>query len=76
MTEKMVTYEERQLMAIYNTGTREGLLEALIDMQQYLSLEDGDLNVLTASAINKLQKMSEAEYEALDLVPDFDLEDE
>lgn len=76
MTEKMVTYEERQLMAIYNTGTREGLLEALIDMQQYLSLEDGDLNVLTASAINKLQKMSEAEYEALDLVPDFDFEDE
>lgn len=76
MTEKMVTYEERQLMAIYNTGTREGLLEALIDMQQYLSLEDGDLNVLTASAINKLQKMSEAKYEALDLVPDFDFEDE
>ena len=76
MTEKMVTYEERQLMVIYNTGTREGLLEALIDMQQYLSLEDGDLNVLTASAINKLQKMSEAEYEALDLVPDFDFEDE
>lgn len=76
MTEKMVTYEERQLMAIYNTGTREGLLEALIDMQQYLSQEDGDLNVLTASAISKLQKMSEAEYEALDLVPDFDFEDE
>ena len=76
MKEKMVTYEERQLMAIYNTGTREGLLEALIDMQQYLSLEDGDLNVLTASAINKLQKMSEAEYEALDLVPDLDFEDE
>ena len=25
----MVTYEERQLMAIYNTGTRQGLLEEL-----------------------------------------------
>lgn len=76
MTEKMVTFEERQLMAIYNTGTREGLMEALVDMQQYLSLEDGALNVLTASAISKLQKMSDTEYEVLDLVPDFDFEDE
>ena len=75
MTEKMVTFEERQLMAIYNTGTREGLLKALVDMQQYLSLEDGALNVLTASVISKLQKMSDTEYEALDLVPDFDFED-
>ncbi len=71
-----VTYEERQLMAIYNTGTRKGLLEALIDMQQYLSREERDLNDLTASAISKLQEMSDDEYEALDLVPGFDSEDE
>ena len=67
-----VTYEERQLMAIYNTGTRKGLLEALIDMQQYLTREERDLNDLTASAISKLQEMSDDEYRALDLVPDFD----
>ena len=72
MKVKMVTYEERQLMAIYNPGTRKGLLEALIDMQQYLSKEERDLNKLTASAISKLQEMSDDEYEALDLVPDFD----
>ena len=76
MKEKRVTYEERQLMAIYNTGSREGLLEALIDMQQYLSDEDRDLNDLTASVIRKLQEMSDDEYEALDLVPDFDPGDE
>ena len=34
MKVKMVTYEERQLMAIYNTGTRIGLVEAQSDMQQ------------------------------------------
>ena len=76
MKANKVTYEEQQLMAIYNTGTRKGLLEALIDMQQYLSRDDHDLNDLTASAINKLQEMSYDEYEALDLVPDFDFEDE
>ena len=70
------TYEERQLMAIYNTGSRKGLLEALIDMQQYLSKEERELNDLTASAISKLQEMSDDEYEALDLVPDFDSDDE
>ena len=76
MKAKMVTYEERQLMAIYNTGTRKGLLEALIEMQKFLSKEDQDLNDLTASAISKLQEMSDDDYEALDLVPDFDPEDE
>ena len=76
MRARKVTYEERQLMAIYNTGSRKGLLEALIDMQQYLSKEERDLHDLTASAISKLQEMSDDEYEALDLVPDFDTEDE
>ena len=76
MRARKVTYEERQLMAIYNTGSRKGLLEALIDMQQYLSMEERDLNDLTASAISKLQEMSDDEYEALDLVPDFDSDDE
>ena len=76
MKTKMVSYEERQLMAIYNTGTRKGLLEALIDMQKFLSKEEQDLNDLTASAISKLQEMYDDDYEALDLVPDFDPEDE
>jgi hypothetical protein len=76
MRARKVTYEERQLMTIYNTGSRKGLLEALIDMQQYLSKEERELNDLTASAISKLQEMSDDEYEALDLVPDFDPDDE
>ena len=67
----MVTYEERQLMAIYNTGTRKGLLEDLIEMQSYISAEEDDLSKLTASAIRKLQEMSDDDYAALDLVPEF-----
>ena len=69
--EKMVTFEERQLMAIYNTGTRKGLLEELIEMQSYISAEEEELNKLTASAIRKLQEMSDDDYAALDLVPEF-----
>ena len=67
----MVTYEERQLMAIYNTGTRKGLLEELTEMQSYISAEEKDLNKLTASAIRKLQEMSDDDYAALGLVPEF-----
>ena len=67
----MVTYEERHLMAIYNTGTRKGLLEELIEMQSYISAEEEDLSKLTASAIRKLQEMSDDDYAALDLVPEF-----
>lgn len=66
----MVTYEERQLMAIYNTGTRKGLLEELMEMQSYISAEEDDLSKLTASAIRKLQEMSDDDYAALDLVPE------
>lgn len=70
-----VTYEERQLMTIYNTGTRQSLLEALIHMQHYLSKEERELNDLTASAISKLQELSDDEFKALDLVPDYDLDE-
>ena len=76
MKAKTVTYEEKQLMAIYNTGTRKGLIRALIDIQRYLTREEQALNDLTASAISKLQEMSDDEFETLDLVPDFDSDDE
>ena len=65
------THDEINLMAIYNTGTRKGLLEELTEMQSYISAEEKDLNKLTASAIRKLQEMSDDDYAALDLVPEF-----
>ena len=40
-------------------------------MQSYISAEEKDLNKLTASAIRKLQEMSDDDYAALDLVPEF-----
>lgn len=66
-----ITYEEQQLMSIYNTGTRMGLLEALANMRTYLYKDETELRDLTDSAIEKLRRMTDAEFETLELIPDF-----
>ena len=70
-----ITYEEQQLMSIYNTGTRLGLMQALAEMRTYLGKDEQELRDHTDSAIEKLRHMTDAEYEALDLMPDFGSED-
>lgn len=71
-----ITYEEQQLMSLYNsTGTREGLIAALMEMRGYLSADERELRELTDSAVSKLRAMSDEDYETLDLFPDFDEED-
>jgi len=69
------TFDEINLMCIYNTGTRKGLLDELTAMRRYLESDEMELLVLTDSAISKLNTISDAEYEALDLFPDFDGEE-
>lgn len=67
------TFEEMNLMCIYNsTGTRQGLISTLRDMSGFLEPEETELRALTASALSKLEAMSDAEYAELELVPDFD----
>ena len=68
-----ITFEERQLMSLYNTGTRTGLIAALEEMRGYLAADETELRELTDSALAKLRGITEAEYAALDLTPDFDL---
>ena len=72
MTET-ITFEEQTLMSIYNSpGTRQGLIDELTEMRGYLGPEDGEeLRALTDSALEKLNAMSDADYEALDLSPQF-----
>ena len=72
----MFTNDEINLMCIYNTGTREGLIAELSQMRSYLSAEETELLSLTDSALGKLRGMSDAEYAELDLLPDFDEEAE
>jgi len=45
-------------------------------MRGYLGAEETELLALTDSALGKLRDMSDAEYAALDLFPDFEEEAE
>lgn len=65
------TFEETNLLCIYNTGSRTGLIEALIEMRGELSPEEAELRELTDSALSKLQTMSNEEFAQLELYPDF-----
>ena len=65
------TFEEQQLMSIYNPGTRLGLIHALVEMRTYLDKDEQELKNLTDSAIAKLNAMTEVEFAELDLIPDF-----
>ncbi len=66
------TFEEMNLMCIYNTGSRTGLIEALTGMRGYLPPEETELRELTDSALMKLRAMTDAEFAELELYPDFD----
>lgn len=66
-----IPYYEQQLLAIYNTGTRLGTMQALSEMRTYLEDDEQELKKLTDSAIAKLNAMTDDEFEGLDLVPDF-----
>ena len=69
------TFEEQQLMSIYNPGTRLGLIRTLVDMRTYLDKDEQELKDLTDSAIAKLNLLTDAEFSVLDLIPDFDEEE-
>ena len=49
------TFEETNLLCIYNTGSRTGLMEALTTMCGELASEETELRELTDSALTKLQ---------------------
>ena len=64
--------DEINLMCIYNTGTREGTLDELASMREYLEPSEIELRDLTDAVMEKLERMSDAEFDELDLFPDFD----
>ena len=68
---KNFTYEEINLMALYNTDNRERLIEVLTEMRSYLTWSEVELRDLTDSTLDKLAGMTDAEFDALELYPDF-----
>lgn len=66
------TNDEMNLMCIYDTGSRTGLMNALSEMRKELSTDEIELRELTDSTLNKLSAMSDEDYAKLELYPNFD----
>lgn len=66
------TFDEINLMFIYNTGSRTGLMQALTDMRGHLEPDETELLELTDSALRKLGRITDEQFAELALVPDFD----
>lgn len=69
------TNDEINLMCIYNTGTKDGLMDALTAMREYLEPEESELRDLTDSVLEKLEAISEEDFAAIELFPNFDDEE-
>ena len=66
------TNDEMNLMCIYDTGSRTGLISALSEMRKELDADEATLRELTDSVLNKLSAIPDEDYEKLELYPDFD----
>ena len=68
------TIEEINLMCIYDTGTRQGLMDALKAMQGDLLPEEAELRQLTESVLARLNGMTDDEYAQMQesLIPAYD----
>ena len=68
------TVEETNLMCIYGMDTRAGLIGELSEMQGYLQYDETELVSLTKSVLDRLNGMSNEEFENVkeELVADFE----
>ena len=57
------TKDELSLITIYNTGDREGTMEEIEEIRTYLEDDEAELADLTASALRKLDSISDEEFE-------------
>lgn len=67
---KRFTKDERIMMMLYNPGTREGLMTELESMRLQLTPSERRLARLSKSVLEKLEGMTDAEFDSLDLYPD------
>ena len=68
------TFEEINLMCIYDTGTRQGLMDALKAMYSDLLPEEAELRQLTENVLARLDGMTDDEYAQMQesLIPAYD----
>ena len=58
-----LTFDERMLMMLYNTGTRCGTINNLKNMRMCISQDETFLRGLTDAVLSKLDIMTEDEFE-------------
>ena len=68
------TIEEINLICIYDTGTRTGLIGALTDMIGYLQDDEAELRALAESVISQMRAMTDEEYAQIqqEFIPDYE----
>ena len=64
------TKDEMICMMLYNPGTRAGLMAELEAMRLQLTPSERRLGRLSKSVLEKLDGMTDAEFDSLDLYPD------
>ena len=64
------TGEEKILMMLYSPGERPGLYQALGKMCRRLEYDERELRALTDRVMEKLEKMTDEDFDQLELYPD------
>jgi hypothetical protein len=72
------THEEKKMICLYDPGSRDGLIHELHEVQKELTSDEEDLEILTRSVLEKMERMTDAEYFKLveALAPFYPLDDE
>ena len=66
-----LTHDEMNLLCIYQKNTRIGTMDAITVMRQYLEQDETELLEMSDSLLNKLEQMSDEEFDELEKFPDF-----
>ena len=57
--------DEMTLMALYDTGTRNGLIAVLKEMRPYMDEDEKALQTMTDAVLEKLDAMTDEQYNEL-----------
>ena len=67
MRKKDFTKEEQSLISIYYPGSRVGLINSIEAIRKDLTSADTELDRLTASVLEKVRNMTDAQFGALNI---------
>lgn len=65
------THDELNLIMLYSPGDKSGLAKALRQMKEQLTPEETELAALVDSTLVKLNCLTDADFDKLNLYPDF-----